>query len=130
MKQDINSTVNQLFFHLLSTAIWDKEADAALFEGLDDKTWKQIAEMAIRQSVSALIADNKYVDMIFKEVLQSGNFGYYRSGKQRPKEKYSGMWFSFKNTLLLSLKFGAISPEHIRILPYTKLIYRLKIGFK
>ena len=373
MKQDINSTINQLFFHLLSAAIWDKEADAALFEGLDDKTWKQIADMAIRQSVSALIADkalslpegclpsrsmklqflafvqqtealnkkmikvlgnlkeeydqagfpfcllkglsvgvnypkpllrsagdidlylyqkgdyekskgwiisngyevedghhmhysycrdgifienhtrftyfnnkkfdnllrkqeqeiinsgkfplvdidglkvqqlpidinalfifqhmfrhfvssgvglrqysdwllflskhrdkldvdsftslaqsyallrpmqlfaraavkyldapeeifpfpmiadNKYVDMIFKEVLQSGNFGYYRLGKQRPKEKYSGMWFSFKNTLLLSLKFGAISPEHIRILPYKKLIYRLKIGFK
>lgn len=57
MKQDINSTVNQLFFHLFSAAIWDKEADAALFEGLDDKTWKQIAEMAIRQSASALIAD-------------------------------------------------------------------------
>ena len=57
MKQDINSTVNQLFFHLLSAAIWDKEADATLFKGLDDKTWKQIADMAIRQSVSALIAD-------------------------------------------------------------------------
>lgn len=77
-----------------------------------------------------MIAHNKYVDMIFKELLQSGNFGYYRPGKQRPKGKYSGMWFSFKNTLSFSLKFGAISPEHIRILPYTKLLYRLKIGFK
>ena len=53
MKQNTNS----LFLHLLSCAIWDKPADAHLFKGLSPDTWKEIMDMAHRQTVSALIAD-------------------------------------------------------------------------
>lgn len=52
-----DSSIRPLFLNLLSAAIWDKPADAALFEDLDSKTWRGIVDMARRQSVSALIAD-------------------------------------------------------------------------
>lgn len=57
MIQNNNSNIDSLFLHLLSAAIWDKPADAALFERLDTETWNEIANMARRQTVSALIAD-------------------------------------------------------------------------
>ena len=72
---------------------------------------------------------DKHADWITADILHSGNFGFHRPGKQRPKEKLRGMWFSYKNTIGRSIKFGAISPEHSRILPFKKLINRLKIGF-
>ena len=72
---------------------------------------------------------DKPTDWITADILHSGNFGFHRPGKQRPKEKLRGMWFSYKNTIGRSIKFGAISPEHSRILPFKKLINRLKIGF-
>ena len=52
-----NPTIRRLFLHLLSAAIWDKPADASLFEELDTQTWKGIVDMARRQTVSALITD-------------------------------------------------------------------------
>ena len=77
-----------------------------------------------------MIEDNKHVDWIIADILHSGNFGFHRPGKQRPKEKLRGMWFSYKTTVRRSIKFGEIAPEHIRVLPFKKLINRLKIGFK
>ncbi len=77
-----------------------------------------------------VIADNEHVDWVIEDILHSGNFGFHRPGKQRPKEKLQGMWFSFKTTIGRSKKFGVISPEHSKILPVVKLMNRLKIGFK
>ena len=77
-----------------------------------------------------MIQDDKHADLVITDILESGNFGYHRPGKKRPKEKISGMWFSYKTTIQRSIKFGPISPEHSRILPVTKLINRLKNGFK
>jgi len=77
-----------------------------------------------------MITDDKYADMVIADILDSGNFGFHKPGKKRPKEKMRGMWFSYKVTVRRSLKFGALSPEHSRILPVTKLIHRLKIGFR
>lgn len=37
---------------------------------------------------------------------------------------------SFVRSVRRSVKFGSLSPEHIRILAQKKLIKRLKIGFK
>ena len=76
-----------------------------------------------------MIQDEKHADWVIADILHSGNFGFHRPGKQRPKEKFRGMWFSYKTTIRRSIKFGLISPEHSRILPVTKLINRLKIGF-
>lgn len=76
------------------------------------------------------ITDDKYADMVIEDILDSGNFGFFRSGKKRPKQRIRGMWFSYSNTLSRAMKFGALSPEHCLILPYTKLKHRLKIGFK
>lgn len=77
-----------------------------------------------------MIADNEHADWVIEDILHSGNFGFHRPGKQRPKEKLQGMWFSFKTTIGRSKKFGVISPEHSKILPIVKLINRLKIGLK
>lgn len=73
---------------------------------------------------------DEHADWIMADILNSGNFGFHKPGKQRPKEKLRGMWFSYKTTIGRSIKFGAISPEHIKVLPYKKLIHRFKIGFK
>lgn len=77
-----------------------------------------------------MIQDERHADWVITDILDSGNFGFHRLGKQRPKEKWRGMWFSYKTTVRRSIKFGAISPEHSRILPFKKLTHRLKIGFK
>lgn len=56
---NINTTplIRPLFLNLLSAAIWNKPADATLFQGIDAHAWKGIVDMARRQTVSALIAD-------------------------------------------------------------------------
>lgn len=77
-----------------------------------------------------MIQDDIHADWVTKDMLDSGNFGFHRPGEKRPKEKLSGMWFSYKTTLRRSKKFGVISPEHTKILPYEKLINRFKLGFK
>ena len=77
-----------------------------------------------------MIQDDNHADLVMTDILDSGHFGLHRTGKHRPKEKIRGMWFYFKTTTRRSIKFGAISPEHIRILPLIKLTYRLKTGFK
>ena len=77
-----------------------------------------------------VIESEKHANWIIEDILHSGNFGFHRPGKQRPREKMRGMWFSYKTTVRRSIKFGAIAPEHIRILPFKKLIKRLKIGFR
>ena len=50
-------TANSYFLHLLSAAIWDRTLEAHVFEGIDKTVWKEIANMAYKQSVRALIAD-------------------------------------------------------------------------
>ncbi len=77
-----------------------------------------------------MIPNNRHAQRVMHDLLEGGNFGFYRPGKKRPKEKMAGMWFSYVTTIKRSIKFGAISPQHCAILPFTKLITRLKIGFK
>jgi len=50
-------TANSYFLHLLSAAIWDRTLEAHVFEGIDKTVWKEIANLAYKQSVRALIAD-------------------------------------------------------------------------
>ena len=76
-----------------------------------------------------MIQSEDHADWVTTDILHSGNFGFHRPGKQRPKEKFRGLWFSYKTTIRRANKFGVISPEHSRILPVVKLINRLKIGF-
>lgn len=77
-----------------------------------------------------MIEDNNHMDIVIEDILHSGNFGFHKPGKKRPKEKIGGMWFSYISTVRRSSKLGPISPEHIKILPRNKLINRLKIGLK
>ena len=79
--------------------------------------------------LSAAIWD-KHADWVTTDILHRANFGFHRPGKQRPKEKTRGLWFSYKTTIQRARKFGVISPEHSRIFPVKKLINRFKIGFK
>ena len=74
-----------------------------------------------------MIDENDHVKMIVEDMLESGNFDFYRISKQkRPKGKMSGMWFSFKMTLSRSNKLEVISPEHFKVMPYDKLTNRIK----
>ena len=50
-------TANFYFLNLLSAAIWDRPLEAHVFEGIDKSVWKEIADIAYKQSVRALIAD-------------------------------------------------------------------------
>lgn len=77
-----------------------------------------------------MITDDKYADRVIEDIFNCGNFGFHKPGKQRPEGKMQGMWFSYKTTIWRTRRFGAISPEHSKILPYTKLIKRMKIGFR
>jgi hypothetical protein len=38
--------------------------------------------------------DNRYAELVMKDILDAGHFGFYRPGKKRPKGKWSGRWFS------------------------------------
>lgn len=76
-----------------------------------------------------MINDDKYVDLVIDDIFNSGNFGFHKPGKQRPKEKMRGMWFSYKSTIKRSIVFGNLSPEHCKILPAQKMVNRIKIGF-
>lgn len=78
----------------------------------------------------SMITNDKYADRVMEDIFDSGNFGFHKTGKQRPEEKMQGMWFSYKSTIGRSIRFGGLSPEHSRILPATKLVRRMKIGFK
>lgn len=75
-----------------------------------------------------MISNSRYVDIVIKDILNSGNFGFHKPGKKRPKDKIVGMWYSFVSTIKRSIKFGLLSPQHCGILPIKKLMYRLKIG--
>lgn len=77
-----------------------------------------------------MIEDSKHVDMVIEDILRSGNFGFHRPGAKRPKRRLPFLWSIFKTVLQRSKQFGAMSPEHIKLLPYYKVINKLKISFK
>jgi hypothetical protein len=76
-----------------------------------------------------MISNNRHAEMVMHDIMESGNFGFHKPGKKRPKEKLAGMWFSYVGTIKRSIKFGSISPQHCAVLPLTRLIYRLKKEF-
>ena len=76
-----------------------------------------------------VIPGNRHSEMIMHDILESGNFGFHRQGKQRPKEKLAGMWFSYLGTIKRSIKYGSISPQHCAVLPFTRIIYKLQKAF-
>ena len=76
-----------------------------------------------------MIQNDAHADLVIADILESGNFGYHKPGKKRPKEKIPGLWFSYKTIIRRSIKFGAISPEHIRVLPFLIVKNTFKPGF-
>lgn len=77
-----------------------------------------------------LHADTIYSEIVMKDILAAGHFGFYRPGKRRPKGKWSGRWFSFQNMLKRSATIIPIAPEHIAILPFRQFINRLNLTLK
>lgn len=74
--------------------------------------------------------DSLYTDKVVQDLLDGGSFGFYRKGKKRPRGKWSGRWFSYKNTVRRTIHFQQIAPEHIRALPYNKLRNRIILLFE
>jgi len=69
-------------------------------------------------------------DLVMNDILDGGHFGFYRSGKKRPKGKWSGRWFSFKRSVQRSLRLGPIAPSYIYTLLFFKLSTRLKMTLR
>lgn len=76
-----------------------------------------------------MTSNDRLADAVIEDIFECGNFGFHGDMKKRPKEKIRGLWFSYTLTLKRTLKFCSLSPEHILLLPYWKLITRLRIGF-
>lgn len=70
----------------------------------------------------------RHVRRVGEDILKMGNFGFHKPGRQRPGGKYAGMWFSFVQTVIRSVKFAGLSVQHIPVLPFKKLWNRLRIG--
>ncbi|MDD3035074.1 MAG: nucleotidyltransferase family protein [Bacteroidales bacterium] len=76
-----------------------------------------------------MTSNERLAEAVVEDIFESGNFGFHGDMKKRPKENIRGLWFSYTFTLKRTLKFCTLSPEHILLLPYWKLITRLRIGF-
>lgn len=51
------SDTQHLFLELLCSAIWDREPQSTLFEGVSPETWGKVIQMASEQASIALVAD-------------------------------------------------------------------------
>lgn len=47
-----------LFLDLLSAALWEKQPNTELYKSVDNNTWKEVIELAKKQSVIALIGES------------------------------------------------------------------------
>lgn len=74
--------------------------------------------------------ESSYINRITEDLLHGGHFGKHRPGKMRPKGTWSGRWHSYKQTTRRSLTMGTLSPEHIPLLPFYKLMTRMKLTFR
>lgn len=70
--------------------------------------------------------DDKYSAKIIDEIFEGGNFGFFHEAYQKPYKKWTRRWLKFKNTISKTVKFGAMSPQYIFIIPVVSLIYRGK----
>lgn len=68
----------------------------------------------------------KCVRMILEDILSGGNFGFLRSIK-RTYNIWPDRWNSFTFTIKRTIKIAKISPNHILIMPYLKLLTRIKL---
>ena len=116
--------------------------DKAVFESLlDEFSLRKAASVFANAAIKyldtpetlfpfELNADTVYSDIVMEDILDAGHFGYFRSGKSRPEEKWKGRWFSFRYMWKRSAVMGPIAPEYIRILPYVQILNRLKLMVK
>lgn len=72
--------------------------------------------------------DSRFSEIVLQDILISGNFGNYRD-YQRPIGKWSGRWSSFVFTIKRAIQFAPMSSEHTLILPYWKLMRRIRLTF-
>lgn len=68
-------------------------------------------------------------DLIIADTFVGGNFGFEHFNGKKFKNIWGRRWFMFKRTTLRSLRVGAISPEHIRMIPLIAIWTRIKLLF-
>ncbi len=66
-------------------------------------------------------------EIIIKDILEGGHFGRYHPGRKRPCGLWAGRAHAYLATVKRSVKLVRIAPKHILLLPYTKLIHRIKL---
>ncbi len=74
--------------------------------------------------------ENRYRDLLMEDILRAGHFGFYRPEVKKTKGKWSGRWHRYMHSVKRTFVFGDLAPSHIRILPFTKLILRIKLSLK
>jgi len=75
-------------------------------------------------------AKAKHSDLVMRDILKVGNFGFHRPGMKRPKNKILGMAHGYVVALERVASLGAISPKHMLNLPFSKVVNRLKASLK
>lgn len=74
--------------------------------------------------------NNKYAEIVLKDLLGGGHFGRYHGGKKRPPGIWSGRWYSFKRAIQRSVSMIELSPQHFMLLPIHKLLIRIKLTLR
>lgn len=77
----------------------------------------------------AIGEDSRYSDLLMDDILQGGHFGLHRFGVNS-KGGWVNRWLRYKKSVSRSFVFGAIAPSHIRVLPFTKILMRIKLTLK
>lgn len=68
--------------------------------------------------------------LLLEDTFVGGNFGFEHFKGKKFDSIWGRRWFMFKRTTLRSLRVGAISPEHIRMIPLIAIITRIKLLFR
>ena len=92
-----------------------------------------VKHLGITPEISPIpLADlgNRYVDIVIKDLLGGCHFGRYYAPKKRPPGVWSGRWFSFKRTVNCSISMTSLSPQHFILLPFYKLMTRIKFTLR
>ncbi len=88
--------------------------------------------LGVKPSVFPFEVDvnGEYVDLVMKDVLSGGNFGYDVFKKKAFQNELHRKWYSFKFSTRRIRKISAMAPQHINTLPINKIVTNIRILLK
>lgn len=74
----------------------------------------------------SLIPESRYSGMIVEEIFKGGNFGFHHTPYQKNYKTWTRRWLIFRNTVSKTIRFGAMAPQYLWIIPGVSLFNRAK----